>query len=56
MTAFTPPFRADHVGSLLRPTPVVEARRSFFEDKSIAPEALETVEDAAMPLNSEIGC
>ncbi len=48
MTTMTPPFRADHVGSLLRPAPVVAARRKFFQDGSIAAGELKTVEDAAI--------
>ena len=27
-----PPFRADHVGSLLRPDPVIAARRAHFDE------------------------
>lgn len=48
MTAYTPPFRADHVGSLLRPTAVKEARKKFYEEKSIPAEELKAVEDAAI--------
>jgi len=48
MTTETPPYRADHVGSLLRPVPVKEARRKFFEEKSITAEELKNVEDAAI--------
>ncbi|WP_309085175.1 5-methyltetrahydropteroyltriglutamate--homocysteine S-methyltransferase [Chelativorans sp.] len=48
MTTPTPPFRADHVGSLLRPVPVKEARKKFYEDKSISAEELKEVEDAAV--------
>ena len=44
----TPPYRADHVGSLLRPEPVKRARRRFFEEKSIDREELRDVEDAAI--------
>jgi 5-methyltetrahydropteroyltriglutamate--homocysteine methyltransferase len=43
-----PPYRADHVGSLLRPPAVKEARRRFYEDKSIGAEALAEAEDAAI--------
>jgi methionine synthase II (cobalamin-independent) len=39
-----PPFRADHVGSLLRSAPVKEARAQRAEDK-ISAEALKAVED-----------
>lgn len=43
-----PPYRADHVGSLLRPQPVKDARRKFFEEKSISADELKAVEDAAI--------
>ncbi len=43
-----PPFRADHVGSLLRPESVKEARKKFYEDKSIGAEELKQVEDEAI--------
>jgi 5-methyltetrahydropteroyltriglutamate--homocysteine methyltransferase len=43
----TPPFRADHVGSLLRPPALLEARASF-EAGRIGTEELRTVEDAAI--------
>ena len=49
MTDLTPPFRADHVGSLLRPRSVTEARRRFYEEKSISAEDLKAAEDAAIP-------
>ena len=49
MTDRTPPFRADHVGSLLRPESIVLARRKFFKDKSISGEELKKVEDIAIP-------
>lgn len=45
----TPPFRADHVGSLLRPPPVVDARRKHFEDGTLSAKELAAVEDAAIP-------
>lgn len=48
MTTNTPPYRADHVGSLLRPVPVKEARKKFYEDKSISADKLKDVEDAAV--------
>ncbi|MCA0870157.1 5-methyltetrahydropteroyltriglutamate--homocysteine S-methyltransferase [Seohaeicola saemankumensis] len=55
----TPPFRADHVGSLLRPASIVEARRKFYEDKSIDAAELKAVEDAAIPalikMQEEVG-
>ncbi len=43
-----PPYRADHVGSLLRPQSVKDARKRFFEDKSIDRDELREVEDAAV--------
>jgi 5-methyltetrahydropteroyltriglutamate--homocysteine methyltransferase len=43
-----PPYRADHVGSLLRPDSVKQARKRFFEEKSIGREELKKVEDAAI--------
>ncbi len=39
----TPPFRADHVGSLLRPQALIEARQKFARHE-IAPEALRRIE------------
>jgi 5-methyltetrahydropteroyltriglutamate--homocysteine methyltransferase len=44
----TPPFRADHVGSLLRPEPVKAARRKFYDEKSIDAAELKAVEDEAI--------
>ena len=46
-TRTTPPFRADHVGSFLRPESVKLARQQAH-DGTITPEALRTVEDAAI--------
>ena len=43
----TPPFRADHVGSLLRPPALAEARADFKAGRLDA-EALHAVEDAAI--------
>jgi 5-methyltetrahydropteroyltriglutamate--homocysteine methyltransferase len=43
----TPPFRADHVGSLLRPT-AVHAARDRLAGGEITPEDLRAVEDAAI--------
>jgi 5-methyltetrahydropteroyltriglutamate--homocysteine methyltransferase len=43
----TPPFRADHVGSLLRPESVRQARRDF-ESGKISPDELRTAEDSAI--------
>jgi 5-methyltetrahydropteroyltriglutamate--homocysteine methyltransferase len=42
------PYRADHVGSLLRPPEVHEARHKFFQEKSISREELTEVEDKAI--------
>ena len=42
-----PPFRADHVGSFLRPARLREAREKFFA-KQISAEALREVEDACI--------
>ncbi len=44
----TPPFRADHVGSFLRPKYLLEARDQFFNQKSISAEQLRAVEDKAI--------
>src|SRR6202453_1486788 len=43
----TPPFRADHVGSLLRPPALLEARADFAAG-AIDAAALRAVEDAAI--------
>src|SRR5580692_4934890 len=43
----TPPFRADHVGSLLRPPELLTARAEF-EAGRIDPSALRAAEDAAI--------
>jgi len=48
-TTAKPPYRADHVGSLLRPASVVEARMKFYTDTpTISAEELRAVEDAAI--------
>ena len=44
----TPPFRADHVGSFLRPKYLLEARDQFFNQKSITAAQLREVEDKAI--------
>ena len=44
----TPPFRADHVGSFLRPGYLLEAREQFFVKKSLGAEQLRAVEDRAI--------
>ncbi|MDR7149013.1 5-methyltetrahydropteroyltriglutamate--homocysteine methyltransferase [Hydrogenophaga palleronii] len=43
-----PPFRADHVGSFLRPAYLLEARDQFFNKKSLSAEQLRVVEDRAI--------
>ena len=43
----TPPFRADHVGSLLRPKPLLEAREAHAQGE-ITDEQLASTEDAAI--------
>ena len=49
MTARTmPPFRADHVGSFLRPKYLLDARDQFFVQKSITAAQLRAVEDRAV--------
>jgi 5-methyltetrahydropteroyltriglutamate--homocysteine methyltransferase len=59
MSAPTPPFRADHVGSLLRPKSVVDARRAHYEEGSIDAETLRRAEDEAIPelirMQEEVG-
>ena len=47
MTQFNPPFRADQVGSLLRPEPVLKARDSH-QAGDISAEELRSVEDDAI--------
>ncbi|PQO24917.1 5-methyltetrahydropteroyltriglutamate--homocysteine S-methyltransferase [Rhodobacteraceae bacterium WD3A24] len=48
MSTPTPPFRADHVGSLLRPQSVIDARKATLEDKTMSGDELKKVEDAAI--------
>ncbi len=43
-----PPFRADHVGSFLRPKYLLDARDEFFNKKSITAAQLRAVEDKAI--------
>src|SRR5665213_1569298 len=43
----TPPFRADHVGSLLRPPELLKARQDFAEGR-VDHDALSEVEDSAI--------
>jgi 5-methyltetrahydropteroyltriglutamate--homocysteine methyltransferase len=47
MQRTTPPFRADHVGSLLRPAAVREAR-TRYQEGAIPVEELKTIEDRAI--------
>lgn len=44
----TPPFRADHVGSLLRPAALRAARARHFEEGTLSAEELKAVEDDAI--------
>lgn len=48
MTVSKPPYRADHVGSLLRPQSIKDARRKFFDEKSISKQELAAIEDEAI--------
>jgi 5-methyltetrahydropteroyltriglutamate--homocysteine methyltransferase len=54
----SPPFRADHVGSLLRP-PELKAARESFESGAITAERLREVEDdairSAVAMQEEVG-
>ena len=54
-----PLFRADHVGSLLRPEIIKENRKKFFEDKIISSEELKLIEDTEikkiLKLQEELG-
>jgi 5-methyltetrahydropteroyltriglutamate--homocysteine methyltransferase len=58
MERTSPPFRADHVGSLLRPSWLIEARQNFNAGK-ITREALRPLEDRAVrevvAMQEEIG-
>jgi 5-methyltetrahydropteroyltriglutamate--homocysteine methyltransferase len=47
-TRSTPPFRADHVGSFLRPKFLLDAREAFFVKKTINAAQLRAVEDKAI--------
>ena len=40
-----PLFRADHVGSLLRPLAIKDARKMYFEDKTANINELKSIED-----------
>jgi 5-methyltetrahydropteroyltriglutamate--homocysteine methyltransferase len=44
----TPPFRADVVGSFLRPDSVKRARKAHYEDKTMSAEELKAIEDKAI--------
>lgn len=46
--ASKPPFRADIVGSFLRPAAVRAARKAHFEDKTLSAEDLRAIEDQAI--------
>ena len=48
MTTARPPFRADHVGSLLRNDAVRQSRKQHFEEHTISREQLAEVEDGAI--------
>src|SRR5580698_5980938 len=54
----SPPFRADHVGSFLRPPELLEARKAFTE-KRIDADELKGIEDGAIrdvvALQEELG-
>jgi 5-methyltetrahydropteroyltriglutamate--homocysteine methyltransferase len=57
-TRTTPPFRADHVGSLLRPPELLRAREDFAEKRISADELHEIEDDAirdAVRMQEEIG-
>ncbi|MEW5420878.1 5-methyltetrahydropteroyltriglutamate--homocysteine S-methyltransferase [Amorphus sp. 3PC139-8] len=58
MTA-RPPFRADHVGSLLRPASLKQARKKHFEEHSVSADELRAVEDTeirkAIAMQEEVG-
>jgi len=43
----TPPFRAEHIGSLLRPDYLLEARKKF-DRKEVTQEQLRELEDQAI--------
>jgi hypothetical protein len=45
--AMNPPFHADHVGSLRRPQPLIEAHSSSLQGK-LNPQALKELEDKAI--------
>ena len=49
MSKLKPPFRADHVGSLLRVDQLKVARKKFFDEESISREELTIIENACRP-------
>ena len=59
MNVQTPPFRADHVGSLLRPPKVQTARKRHFEDRSMPADELKAIEDetilSSIRMQEEVG-
>ena len=48
MSSRRPPYRADHVGSLLRPVKVLEARCKCLDEKTMPAEELRAIEDEAI--------
>ncbi len=54
-----PPYRADHVGSLLRPAAVAAARQAHFRDRAITAGELHEIEDVEIPalirMQEEVG-
>ncbi len=48
MTAPKPPFRADVVGSFLRPQAVKDARKAHYDDKTMSAAELKAIEDKAI--------
>lgn len=48
MSQIPTPHRADHVGSLLRPASVKQARHHYFDEKSITAGELKAIEDDAI--------
>ena len=54
MPELKPPFRADHVGSLLRTTELKNARNKHFKDGSISADELKQIEDKEITENIKI--
>ena len=48
MNAKSPPYRADHVGSLLRAPFVTKAREQHFEKQQLSAQDLAAIEDEAI--------